>query len=83
MKNLQTPRTQMVGYARRETQKAHRIIPEGKCDGGGIGEDDGKIIEGRQAKGAKLHIECVACCKFETITRLLPNYAILNRNIYD
>ena len=31
----------MMGYARRETQKAHRIVPEGECDGGGVGEDDG------------------------------------------
>lgn len=38
MKNLLTPRTQMVGYARRETQRAHRIVPEGECDGGGDGE---------------------------------------------
>lgn len=38
MKNLQTPRTQMVGSARRDTQRAHRIIPAGECDGGGIGE---------------------------------------------
>ena len=52
MKNLQTPRTQMVGSARRETQKAHRIIPEGKCDGGGVGEDDGSAIKGKLAKGA-------------------------------
>ena len=52
MKNLLTRRPQMVGSARRETQKAHRIIPEGKCDGGGIGEDGARIIEGRQAKGA-------------------------------
>ena len=44
----------MVGYARRETQKAHRIVPEGECDGGGIGEDGARIIEGRQAKGAML-----------------------------
>ena len=28
----------MVGYAKRETQKAHRIVPEGECDGGGVGE---------------------------------------------
>lgn len=34
MKNLQTPRTQMVEYARRETQREYRIIPEGECDGG-------------------------------------------------
>ena len=38
MKNLQTPRTQMVGSVRRETQREYRIIPEGKCDGGGVGE---------------------------------------------
>lgn len=31
-------KTQMVGYARRETQRAHRIIPAGECDGGGVGE---------------------------------------------
>ena len=62
MKNLQTPRTQMVGYARRETQKAHRIVPEGECDGGGVGEDDGCGINEKQAKGAMLHIKCVVCC---------------------
>ena len=28
----------MVGYARRETQRAHHIVPEGECDGGGVGE---------------------------------------------
>ena len=52
MKNLQTPRTQMVGYARRETQRAHHIVPEGECDGGGVGEDDGSAIKGKLAKGA-------------------------------
>lgn len=62
MKNLQTPRTQMVGYARRETQRAHHIVPEGECDGGGVGEDDGCGINGKLAKGAMLHIKCVVCC---------------------
>ena len=52
----------MVGYAKRETQKAHRIVPEGECDGGGVGEDDGCGINGKQAKGAMLHIKCVVCC---------------------
>ena len=47
----------MVGYARRETQKAHRIVPEGECDGGGVGEDDGRKIEGRQAKGAIVYFD--------------------------
>ena len=28
----------MVGSARRETQRAHRIVPEGECDGGGVRE---------------------------------------------
>lgn len=42
----------MMEYVRRETQRAHRIVPEGECDGGGIGEDGARIIEGRQAKGA-------------------------------
>lgn len=31
-------KTQMAGSARRETQREYRIIPEGKCDGGGVGE---------------------------------------------
>ena len=35
----------MVGSARRETQREYRIIPEGKCDGGGVGEADGRKIE--------------------------------------
>ena len=42
----------MVGSARRETQREYRIIPEGKCDGGGVGEDDGCGINGKLAKGA-------------------------------
>lgn len=54
MKNLQTPRTQMVGYARRETQRIHRIVPEGRCDGGGVGEAGGSEINGKQADGAML-----------------------------
>lgn len=48
-------KTQMAGYARIETQRAHRIVPERECDGGGVGEDDGRKIEGRaKAKGAML-----------------------------
>ena len=39
-----TSKTQMVGYARRETQRAHRIVPEGECDGGGVREDYGRKI---------------------------------------
>lgn len=31
-------KTQMAGYARIETQRAHHIVPEGECDGGGVGE---------------------------------------------
>ena len=54
MKNLQARRTQMVGSARRGTQRAHRIVPAGECDGGGIGEDGARIIEGRQAMGVML-----------------------------
>ena len=57
-----TSKTLMVGSARRETQRAHRIVPEGECDGGGVREDDGCGINGKQAKGAMLHIECVVCC---------------------
>ena len=38
MKNLQARIPQMAGSARRETQRAHHIVPEGECDGGGIGE---------------------------------------------
>lgn len=41
----------MVGYARREIQIAHRIIPEGECDRGGDGEDDEGEIKGKQARG--------------------------------
>lgn len=34
---------QQVGYVRRETQRAHYNVPEGECDGGGVGEDDERI----------------------------------------
>ena len=51
MKNLQARRTQMVESARRGTQRAHRIVPAGECDGGGIEGTDGRKIVGRQAMG--------------------------------
>lgn len=40
----------MVGFARRETQRAHRIVSEGECDGGGVGEDDGIRNEWKAGK---------------------------------
>lgn len=43
----------MVGYARRETRRAHRIVPEGECDDGGVGEADGYEIDCKSRQKAR------------------------------
>lgn len=40
----------MVGQARRQTQRAHLIVPEGESDGGGVGEDVGYEINCKCSK---------------------------------